>query len=201
MDIAIAAARIEPTADESRLCLDGNKNHVWRVFDACSDGLYRFILFRVGGNRNSAEDLLQQTCTAAAGNNRSPTDDGACEAWLRGIARNLVRLHWRQNGRNNGRIPIEDAELSRQLAEDMDARPLPPDVLAKRETVDQLMLAVTSLPAADQQLIFAFYFEGRPQADIAKELGTTVKSIETKLYRARNRLREVLRRPERTDQP
>ncbi len=200
MDIAMAAGRIDRTADESQLRSDDDKDHVWRVFEACSDGLYRFILFRVRGDKHSAEDLLQQTCTAAAGNGRSPTDDGECEAWLRGIARNLVRLHWRHRGRNNGRIPIEDAELSRQLAEDMDARPLPPDVLAKREMVDQLMLAVTSLPAVDQQLIFSFYFEGRPQTDIAQELGATVKSIETKLYRARNRLREVLRRPERTDQ-
>ena len=42
---------------------DDNKDHVWRVFEACSDGLYRFILFRVRGiwchtRRGAARDAL-----------------------------------------------------------------------------------------------------------------------------------------------
>jgi RNA polymerase sigma factor (sigma-70 family) len=135
-------------------------------------------------------------CTAAK--SKTPPHDEHCEAWLRGIARNLIREHWRRVKRDRCHMPIENAVLSRQLAEDMESRPLPPDVLARAERVDQLLLAVTSLPTAEQHLLFAFYFEGRSQADIANELGATVKSVESKLYRARNNLRATLKNPERT---
>ena len=80
----------------------------------------------------------------------------------------------------------------------MESRPLPPDVVARKELGHQLLLAVTALPASEQQLVFAFYFEGRSQAEIASDLGVTVKSIETRLYRTRQRLRTILRDVERT---
>jgi RNA polymerase sigma-70 factor (ECF subfamily) len=169
-----------------------------RVFRHCGDGLYRFILVRVGGDRNVADDLLQQTCHEAARHRRMPDDDTECEAWLHGIARNLIRRHWRQNGRSGNHVTVEDARLSQQLVEDMESHPLPPDAVARKELGHQLLLAVTALPASDQHLVFAFYFEGRSQAEIASELGVTVKSIETRLYRTRQRLRTILRDGERT---
>jgi RNA polymerase sigma-70 factor (ECF subfamily) len=75
---------------------------------------------------------------------------------------------------------------------------LPEESLARDESVQQLLLAVTSLPADQQRLVFAFYFEERSYAAIADELGVTVKGVETRLYRARARLREVLAGVERS---
>jgi RNA polymerase sigma-70 factor (ECF subfamily) len=79
----------------------------------------------------------------------------------------------------------------------MESRPLPDESLIKSEFIEQLLLAVTSLPADVQRLVFAFYFEGRSYAGIAEELGMTAKSVETRLYRARGRLRAILRDIER----
>jgi RNA polymerase sigma factor (sigma-70 family) len=172
-----------------------------RVFCQTADALYRFILVRVGGNRDVADDLLQQTCCEAAKHGRARGNHEECEAWLRGIARNLIRRNWRNAKRDACTIPLEDAELARQLADDLESRPLPVDVLIKRESVTQLLLAVTSLSAADQRLVFAYYFDGRPQADIACELGVTEKSVESRLYRARSRLRAALRNMERSGEP
>ncbi|MEE8169522.1 MAG: sigma-70 family RNA polymerase sigma factor [Phycisphaerae bacterium] len=170
-----------------------------QAFAHCCDGLYRFVLVRVGGDRHAADDLLQQTCATAAGHARPPTQADECEAWLRGIARNLIRRHWRQRRRDNGHVPLEDAAGSRRLAEDMASRPLPPEILSLKESLDQLLLAVTALPSADQRLIFEFYFDGRLQADIAHTMGVTRKTIETRLYRARRQLRAILQGPGRTE--
>ena len=171
---------------------------VREVFDRSADALYRFVLVRVGGNRDVADDLLQQTCCEAARHPRPPDGRDECEAWLRGIARNLVRRHWRNRKREADVIPLEDAALANRLADDLEARPLPPDVLIQRESVAQLLLAITSLSAADQSLIFDYYFEQRPQAVIARELGVTEKSVESRLYRVRGRLRAALRNPEKS---
>lgn len=168
------------------------------AFRSIADGLYRWILLRVGRHRHVAEDLLQQTCHEAARSRRRPVDDDKYEAWLRGIAKNLVRRHWRQSKQRGTHVSIENPGVARQLAEDMESRPLPTDTMIRAEIAEQLLLAVTSLPAAEQRLIFAFYFEGRSQGQIAEELHVSAKSVETKLYRVRNRLRAVLKDIERT---
>lgn len=174
------------------------RDQLRRVFSNTGDALYRFILVRVGGERDAADELLQQTCHEAARSSRVPPGDAECEAWLRGVARNLIRRHWRRMKRRNGHVPIEDATLSQHLVESMESQPLPVEALGRAEAAQQLLLAVTSLPAADQQLVFAFYFEGRSQADIAREMGVSAKSVETRLYRVRSRLRAILRDIERT---
>jgi len=196
VEVATPAVRLATVMSSQGTC--DRQDRLRRVFRKCGDGLYRFILVRIGGDRHAADDLLQQTCHEAARHRRMPNDDTECEAWLHGIARNLIRRHWRQNGRNGRVIPLEDADRSQQLVEDMESRPLPPDAFAQKESSHQLLLAVTALPGSDQRVVFAFYFEGRSQADIAAELGVTVKSVEMQLYRARQRLRASLRDIERT---
>ncbi len=173
-------------------------NRLRRIFLKGGDALYRYILVRVGGDSHLADDLLQQTCHEAARGRRLPDDDNECEAWLRGIARNLLRRHWRQRKRTQGQVPLENAVLAGQLVADMESHPLPADGMIRDEAAGQLMLAVTSLPAEEQRLIFAFYFQGRSQADIAQETAQSAKSVETRLYRVRHRLRAILRNIERT---
>jgi RNA polymerase sigma-70 factor (ECF subfamily) len=196
VEIAGTAVRIQQAADAA--CTRDPHDAVRRVFTRTADALYRFILLRVRGRRDVADDLLQQTCLEAAKHRRPPTSPDECEAWLRGIARNLVRRHWRRMKREAGRLPLEDVERTRQWADDLEARPLPPDAMIRDESISQLLLAVTSLSAADQNLVFAYYFDGRPQAAIASDLGATEKSIESRLFRLRGRLRAVLRKMERS---
>jgi RNA polymerase sigma factor (sigma-70 family) len=196
VDLAGTPARIEPSVSCERM--SEGRDSLREVFDRSADALYRFVLVRVGGNRDIADDLLQQTCCEAARHPRPPDGLDQCEAWLRGIARNLVRRHWRNRKREIDAVPLEDAALASRLADDLESRPLPPDVLIRQESVTQLLLAITSLSAADQSLIFDYYFEQRPQAAIARELGVTEKSVESRLYRVRGRLRAALRNPERS---
>lgn len=199
MEIAGTAVKLEQTV-ASRRSRDG-RDILRQVFARAGDGLYRFILVRVSGNRDAADDLVQQTCCEAARCARPPADHDECEAWLRGIARNLIRRRWRRLSRRPGLIPLEDAALASRLADDLESRPLPPDALVRKESIEQLLLAVTSLSAAEQSLIFAYYFDGRRQTDIARELGVTEKSIESRLFRVRGRLRTTLRHLERSGEP
>lgn len=196
MEVAGTAARIERMAACERTT-DG-RDVLRQVFRRTGDALYRYILVRIGGDRDAADDLLQQTCCEAARHRRPPATQDECEAWLRGIARNLIRRHWRRLRRGRGRISLENAALASRLADDLETRPLPVDALIQEESIAQLLLAITSLPAADQSLIFAYYFDGRPQAAMARDLDVTEKSIESRLYRARGRLRAALRGTERS---
>jgi RNA polymerase sigma factor (sigma-70 family) len=195
-DMALKAAHLD-------VCEPARARHdmLRRVFCRASDALYRYILVRVGGDRDAADDVLQQTCCEAVRHRRPPSTESECEAWLRGIARNLIRRHWRSAGREARKVRLEDAAAASRLAEDLESRPLPVNTLIQAETVRLLMLAITELPAADQDLVFAYYFHGRPQAAIAQDLGATEKSIESRLYRIRGRLRAALKDTKRSGEP
>ncbi len=178
---------------------DDPRERLRRVFRAASDALYRFILVRVGGDGHAADDVIQQTCYEAARHRRMPEDDEQCQAWMFGIARNLVKKHWREIGRRDGEVSLQGAEDSAALAAAMESEELSPETWANSENVTQMMRAITALPAADQALIFAFYFDGRSQREIAGDENVSPKSIEARLYRIRTRLRNALRENERKD--
>jgi RNA polymerase sigma factor (sigma-70 family) len=197
--IAGTAANIGQLAAHKRT--DDRRDTLRRVFERSAPGLYRFIYVRVGRDRHAADDLLQQTCCEAARHRRPPIDHDECEAWLRGVARNLIRRHWRTAKRWSGSSSLVDTALAERLADDLESRPLPVDALIKQESIAQLLLAITSLAAADQELILGFYFDGRSQAAIARDLNTSEKSVESRLYRARGRLRSALRNLERSGGP
>jgi len=168
-----------------------------RVFERTCDGLYRFILVRAGNDRHAADELMQETCEIAAGHRRFPWNEDACEAWLRGIARNLLKKHWRQAAKRSA-VPLHDTQAAPQVAKALESGPLPSEAVLRDEVLSHLMTAITDLPAAEQRLIFDFYFDERSTAQIAGDLGVSVKSVESRLYRIRSRLRARLRGNERT---
>lgn len=159
------------------------------------DALYRFIYFRVGMDEHTAEDILQQTACAALQYDCAPECDEEKQWLLRGIAMNLVRRHWRTTRRRTDSRLRADPRLALALLSRLESRDVGApgaDVSLREEQRHQLLLAVSSLGADEQWMLYAFYKHNRSRADIAKELGVSSKSVETRLYRIRNRLRDML---------
>lgn len=180
--------------------LRADRGHAVRMeaaFDRYSGVLYRYVLVRVGGDSHLADDLMQQLwCQACLHGGRIPPDE--IEFWLRAVARNLILTHWRKQGRRpkHTSLPDEDAaDLSRRIVRE----PLPAELLARREVREQLLRAITALPADDQELVIEHYFLGASHAELAARLGASVRAIEGRLYRARQALRGKLESPERDD--
>lgn len=126
----------------------------------------------------------------------SATEPNEFEFRLRAVARNLVRTHWRRAARRPTTVPLADPALATALAEQLVSTELPDDVLARREVRDQLLLALTELPAAQQDLLVEHYFAERSHAELARRLDTTPRAVEGRLYRARQALRDALRNME-----
>lgn len=161
------------------------------VFDRCADGLYRYFAVRTGGDPHLADDLMQQLWLQAVRHaGRIPAD--AAEPWLRTVAANLIREHWRRQRRRPAHVPIADAALAADLARRLVTEELPEDVLVRREVHDQLLLAITLLCGDDQRLLLGRYVHGRSHAELARELGIGDRAVEGRLYRARQALRVAL---------
>ena len=160
-------------------------------FDRCADALHRYVLVRLGGDAHLADDMMQQLWVQAR---RSTTvvPRHEMEYWLRGIAKNLVRTHWRKKARRPAHLPLADALLGAELSRRIATEHLPDDLLERKEVSDQLLLAITELSAEDQAVIVGYYFEQRSQGELAAERGASSRAIEGRLYRARAALRRKL---------
>lgn len=169
---------------------DGADARLRRAFECCGDGLYRFLVLRVKGDRHVADDLLQQTCYEAARRQRIPMGDDAAQAWLFGIARNLIRKHFRQLKRD-ARVRGKQA-AAQTIHPLLEATGSNAEIAAPADVAPHLLTAVAALGEADQQLILGVYFEDRSQEELARAIGVSVRAIEGRLYRARSALRQAL---------
>lgn len=160
-------------------------------YDRCASLFHRFFAVRLGNDPHTADDLMQQLWLAANRNGRH-VPAAECEFWLRGVARNLLATHWRRHARPVV-APVADPALAAELADSLDAAPLPSALVEKREIRDQLLLALTELSAAEHELIVAHYWGNVGFAEIGRRLGLSVRAVEGRMYRARTALRERLR--------
>ena len=153
--------------------------------------IYRIARHYIG-NAADALDIVQDTFVAAwlaLGSYDNGRDFGA---WLRTIALNKCRdLGRRQAVRRNvtrlfGLLDVR--ERTEPSA----------DVIAENAQTDNQRLqaldrAVATLPAAQKEVIVLTAFAGLSQQEAAAQLGTSVKSVEMKVRRAKQRLEELLR--------
>jgi len=169
------------------------------AYDRLGVSLFRFFYVRVGRDEHLSADLMQQLWAAAA-KNAAKVPEREIEFWLRGVARNLLNTHWRRVSARPTHVPMDDGKLGAAggtggLANRIARERLPQAELERREVQDRLLRAITTLPAPDQDLIFAHYFEGVAQVDLAARVGMSARAIEGRLYRARQMLREALKEP------
>ncbi|HEY7311023.1 MAG TPA: sigma-70 family RNA polymerase sigma factor [Gemmataceae bacterium] len=152
----------------------------WRtLYDEAFAGLYAYVLWRCGGLRDRADEVTQETWLTAVRRLRwFDPSAGRFAAWLRGIAANLLRNHFRREGRRARRTQPLDGE---------------PAVAAHEENADaeRVAQALCVLPERYEAVLRAKYLEGQSVADIAAERDESPKAVESLLTRARQAFREV----------
>jgi len=151
----------------------------WRVlYDRCFESLYAYIDYRTGHQREITEEIAQESWMVAVQRIKSfdPTRSGF-GAWLRGIALNHLRNHWRKAARVK---PVD-----KDVAEKAD-RPVP-----QRDLAERIGRAMTALSERYQAVLRAKYEELMPLADIADRWQESTKAIESLLSRARQAFREA----------
>jgi RNA polymerase sigma-70 factor (ECF subfamily) len=109
------------------------------------------------------------------------------DTWILSIARNLLRRRYRKEGRRK-----EIREMLAALAA-LESREIPEELLQARETGRQVRAALDRLDPAHAQVLLLKYLEGRSVAQIAQLLGETEKAIESRLVRAREDFRLLLK--------
>lgn len=193
-----SVASVYPSDDEAllahELTLEHEKVLVLRILAGdeaafndfylrCVPRLFRFIYYTFGGNKEDAEDVLQETMLAAVRSLRRFQGNSSLYTWLYAIARRKISDHIRRKQRHQGSLS-EDTVIN--LAEPSAS---PEDTVVQRQTVEAVLRA---LPPDYRAVLLGKYLEGFSVKELARIMGRSEKSVESLLTRARQAFRSQL---------
>ncbi len=159
---------------------------VRRAYDAHGGELYRFAL-RAGGDRSAAEDVVQDTFLRAwrAADRYDPTL-ASMPTWLFAIARNVIIDQARARSARPFATVVSEAE-SPEHADQQAGEAF--DHLLSRWLVEE---ALRHISEEHRYVVVETYLRGRPQADVAEELGVPAGTVRSRLFYALKAVRAAM---------
>jgi RNA polymerase sigma-70 factor, ECF subfamily len=154
--------------------------HRWR------DRLAAFH-YQMSGDRGTALDLTQETFVRLYRHRENYQPRGAFQSWIFRIAGNLARDHARWRAR---RPTVPLVESGAYHIPDHVAGP--DAAAASRDEIAAMDRAIASLPMDLRRALVLFVYEDLSHAEIAGIEECSAKAIETRIYRARQLLRQAL---------
>jgi RNA polymerase sigma-70 factor (ECF subfamily) len=154
--------------------------------------VYQF-LFRMLNNEEDANDFAQETF-ARVYRYRERYDGGKFTTWLYTIASNLARSEYRRRTRHpNVSLETESGKEGKTVGDTLRSGIAGPGEAAdSAERQRAVREAVDALPGELREAVVLCEWEDMSVADAAAVLSTTKRAVESRLYRARQRLRERL---------
>lgn len=158
------------TEDEFRLFYDRNARPLWAY------------LSRLTGDRQAADDLLQESFYRFLRANASHDSDAHRKHYLFRIATNLVNDGYRQSKTRPNTVE-HDVEL---LESRMDRGG------SNADTRVDLDRAMAQLKPRERAMLWMAYAQGSSHKEIATVVGVKADSVKPLLFRARRKLAELL---------
>lgn len=154
-----------------------------KFYEEHLDRIYRYIYYRVGGQKETAEDLTSEVFMSALEHMETLDATRHPGAWLFTAARNRLKNYYRD------RKPTIDLDDIAPMAFGHDGR-----VLSERANDDRRLLeALSRLPAEQRRILEFKYLEGVPYAQIAAMLGKTAGTVRVEAHRAKRALKLLLK--------
>jgi len=144
------------------------------------------------GNEAEAEDLTQEVFLQLFRKMDSFRGESAFATWLYRVAVNIVLMSLRRKSLITSSLE-EVAELREGISSLHQVLGAPDRALTT--AIDRLNLerAVSQMPAGYRQVLLLHYVEGYRHREIARILGLSIGTSKSQLYKARVRLRQLLR--------
>jgi len=179
---------VERDTDLAGRCLSGDVDAFAELYSHYRPYLYRVCLRHLS-DPHEADDAVQETFVRAW--RAMSRFDGSWRVypWLRTIARNVcIDMLRRRN-----RVVVSDIEEDRlEMADPIDGHLA---ALEARDGLSRLRVVLGDLPERNRQTLLLHEVDGLSSRQIADEQGTTVRAVETVLFRTRRMLRSAMDRP------
>ncbi|HEY3297350.1 MAG TPA: sigma-70 family RNA polymerase sigma factor [Armatimonadota bacterium] len=165
-----------------------------RLFDKYHRRVYNLI-YRMVGNDQDASDLTQEVFVRVYNSLHLLKSEGAFFSWVRTVATNICRDHFRKMGRSiktdslDQKIDLEEGEVQREI-EDWSANP--ERELEKKDLQEAVQKAISSLSEEHRTVIVLHHIEGMDISEISLTLHVPVGTVKSRLARARDELKRKL---------
>jgi RNA polymerase sigma-70 factor, ECF subfamily len=173
-----------------RRALAGDERAWARLYQRHFDRIFRDVAYLIGAGAG-AEEIVQDTFAAALTGLRRYDARSSFVTWLRGIAQNLVRRHWRTSGRRE-RAYDRLAQVSASSAPPNAADPEGAHLQDRRAEV--LRAVLESVPDPLREAFVLCDVQGIATNEAAERLGISVGNLRVRASRARAVIRTELER-------
>ena len=135
-------------------------------YDEIFPRVFSYVAYRVG-RKQDAEDIVAQTFLKAV--EKYPKfkhrHSGSLQAWIFKIAQNLIKNHYRSNGRNRITLSLDEIPEIEDYQNNID------DEIGNRETFLTLYQLLRRLSPRQAEVIRLKFFGGFRNQEIAENLG------------------------------
>lgn len=177
-----AASPPSPIAHLTRRMARGDEDAFREFFAGYFQRLFAYLLVITSGNEDLARELLQQTMLRVARHIRTFESENEFWRWLTVLARTRAVDETRKHRRY--RSFLERLWFFRSSA--------PPSKEGEEAIRLSLHEELDRLPDEDRRILESKYIEGQSVREIAQLCGLSEKAIESRLTRARAKLKETL---------
>jgi len=154
--------------------------------------LHRFV-YRYLRDEVAAGDIVQETFVRVYFKAGKYEPGSTVKTWIYTIAMNLCRDQFRRLAKRRGDLSFDDAsDGHRACVEPIDPRPGPHVQAVQGDRFVHLQHAIDKLPHPLKAALVLSALEGRTQKETAEILGTTPKTVELRVYHAKEKLRKIL---------
>lgn len=164
----------------------GDPEAVALLVERYGSRLYHFIYYQVGGSHDDAQDVLQETLIGALRSIGSYRGDSPLFTWLCGVAWNKAQDCRRDWQRYRG-MQAKAARLAERPVPEREGESV---VEAEAERA-RVWAVLAQLPEHYRRVLVLMYVRRMQMREIARVLGESPKTVESRLTRAREAFRVV----------
>jgi RNA polymerase sigma-70 factor (ECF subfamily) len=161
----------------------GNRKAGKELVERYYESLETFFVNKVSAG---VGDLVQETFQHCLEARERIEDPAKFRSFLFSIAFNVLRGHFRKKARRGTEIDVEEVSVEAIM-------PGACSVLVEREEQRLLLEALRRIPMADQTILELDYWESMTMGEIAVVLSIPEGTAKSRLYRARQRLKEAMK--------
>lgn len=153
------------------------------VYDLCYKYTYDY---------NEAQDLSQEIFLKAYRKLYSFKNTASFSTWLYRVGVNTCIDWTRKHKKLKDTVSIDEEEYLNDLPS---CAPIPEDMVVDNERRELVRNAVMKLPEKYRTVLVLYNYKSLSCSEIAQVLGIPLKTVETRLYRAKKILKEALLKP------
>ncbi len=139
--------------------------------------LQRYVNFKIG-NRQDAEDILQDVCLTATLKFDALRSSAAFKAWLIGIAKHKCMDYYRRKAANLN-ISLDSLSESALCVGRLG--------IAEHNVVRDTM---KTLDSKENRILYLYFFKNLSQETISKQLGIPIGTVKSRLHYAKEKFRQ-----------